>query len=356
MTVALRVLYSGAAAVMSLFLRVDPALVRSNALTEEIAPSASGITRIVLSVWERFDTLWYLHIARAGYDRPESVVFYPLYPALIRLLSPLTSSPLAAGLLVSTAATFFLLLGIVKLARLDGDADRGVRAALVCAVWPASFVLVAGYPESLVAALTVWAVYFARSGRWASAGLAGLFAGFAKAVGVVSAVPLLFLAFRKGSRPVAFAALPLLAPLVVLGVVASLAGTSPASVYPTFWRTEVAFPWTTLHESIRQAFVGPDALVGLNLGALAVVVALVLVVRTRPEHTLFALAAACFFLMKKTDPLLQSTLRYLLCVYPVYLSLGEVLDTRLATALVALSMLGLNLVLLWHFLHWSLLI
>jgi len=354
-TLALRIFWSLAAALLASLAKIDAALVSSNQLAAELTPRASAAGRLLLSVWERFDALWYLHIAEAGYDRPDAVVFYPLYPLLIRVLTWIVRSPVAAALLVSTAATFFLMLGLLKLARLDGTAERGVRAALVCGMWPAGFIFLAAYPESLLAACLVWSVYFARRERSIAAGLVGLAAGFAKAVGVVAVVPLLYLAFRKGPRALLPALLPLLAPIFMFGLVVPSAGSATAAAYASYWRTEIAPPWTTLSASVRQVFEG-DALVAINLGALVLVLAIVLTVRTRPEHTLFALGAVSFFLLKKTDPLLQSTLRYVLCVYPLYLSLSDVLETRPLLVLAAVSTALLNLALLWHFLNWSLLL
>ena len=82
LTIVMRVVYSGAAAVFSLFLHPDPRLVRSNMFTGSLPPT-SGVHYVWLDIWQRFDTLWYLHIAAQGYDRPAAVTFYPVYPLLM---------------------------------------------------------------------------------------------------------------------------------------------------------------------------------------------------------------------------------------------------------------------------------
>ena len=81
---------------LSFFLHPDPARIHSNALTGNLAAPGTWHNALV-GVWERFDTLWYLRIAQHGYDLPRAVVFYPLYPAAIRLVSyvlPLTVAKL----------------------------------------------------------------------------------------------------------------------------------------------------------------------------------------------------------------------------------------------------------------------
>ena len=101
-TASLRLFYSIAAALASPFLHPDAASIRSNALTENL-PAPGTWHYALLGVWERFDTLWYLRIAERGYDLPMAVIFYPLYPAAIRLLSWAMPAA-AAALVVSTVS------------------------------------------------------------------------------------------------------------------------------------------------------------------------------------------------------------------------------------------------------------
>jgi hypothetical protein len=104
-TAALRVFYTAIAAAFLLFLHPDPTRIQSNALTENL-PAPHGLHYALIGIWERFDTLWFLRISEHGYDRPMAVIFYPLYPASIRLVSYAVPAMVAA-LLVSTVAAFF---------------------------------------------------------------------------------------------------------------------------------------------------------------------------------------------------------------------------------------------------------
>src|SRR5262245_42937411 len=82
-TLSLRILYSSIGVLIYPYLKLDPELIHPNAFTDNLIPRSAGMAYGLLGVWERFDTLWYLHIAKFGYDRPDAVVFYPLYPMLI---------------------------------------------------------------------------------------------------------------------------------------------------------------------------------------------------------------------------------------------------------------------------------
>ena len=54
----------------------------------------------LFTVWERFDGLWFLRIATGGYVSGDgSAAFYPLFPLLIRIVSPILGGhPFAASL------------------------------------------------------------------------------------------------------------------------------------------------------------------------------------------------------------------------------------------------------------------
>src|SRR5262245_65465576 len=75
----------------------------------------------------------------------------------------------------------------------------GQRSMVHSAAWPASFMLFAGYPDSMLTALTIWSVYAARRERWLQAGALGFLAGLTKAAGALVIVPLAVIA-RSGHR------------------------------------------------------------------------------------------------------------------------------------------------------------
>jgi Gpi18-like mannosyltransferase len=198
LTLGLRIFYLIFAVVLSPSLRLDPNLIHSNSLTGQLMSRESHpLLYALLGVWERFDTLWYIQISAHGYDTPIATVFYPLHPILIRALSFFTHSELAAALLLSTVGSFFLFWGALLLFELDYTPPVVFRALLLWVAWPASFAFFTGYPDSLLLALTVWAIYFARLGRRLPAGVLGLSAGLTKAQGCLTALPLLWIAWRQ---------------------------------------------------------------------------------------------------------------------------------------------------------------
>jgi len=356
LTLLLRFAYSALAAIVALIQPVNWRLVHSNAFTESLRPPDHSLRYMLLGVWERFDTLWYLHIATHGYDRPDAVVFFPLYPSLVKIMTLLVP-PMAAALLISTIAAFFLFWGLQELLLEEGPPNPVNRSVFLCAVWPASFIFFAGYPESLLLALIVWSLCMARRDHWLAAAALGLAAALTKAAGVVVVVPLLIMALRHRK----IKALPiLLVPLGLAGFLGYLHWTGQgalASSYGQYWRTSMAVPWTTLWASVYALAHTPDPILVLNLMFLFLVCVLATQSRLRIEYLLYSAAAIVIFLCKETTPPLQSIVRYLLIVFPAFVGCANLLQRPYLQprfGMVCTALFVVNLGLLWLFLGWSL--
>ena len=278
-TAALRVFYTAMAAAFMPFLHPDPALIHSNALTENL-PAPHGLHYALLGIWERFDTLWFLRIAEHGYDRPMAVIFYPLYPAAIRLVSGLMPA-MAAALLVSTVAAFFFFWGLLRLAGGELSEVGRLRMLLLVSVWPTSFVLFAGYAESLTLALVVWAIVFARGSgresgrkvRWEAAAACGLLAGSARPSGVLVFIPLAMMALRSRQVRSLVVALTPLGLLSYWGWLRWSGRISVVEAYRLYQGMAMVPPWRGLWEALRLIVTEHDPLLAIKLGLVIVVAA-----------------------------------------------------------------------------------
>jgi hypothetical protein len=148
----------------------------------------------------RWDSAWYLVIARYGY-RPDlghftapRTAFFPLYPLGLKALSWLGSPPVAAGVLISLVAFALSLYGIHRLSTLElGPGPAARLAVLATAFAPMAFFLSAVYSESLYLALSVGLFWGARKGRWALVGVLGALAAATRSTGVVLLLPALMI-------------------------------------------------------------------------------------------------------------------------------------------------------------------
>ncbi len=148
----------------------------------------------------RWDSVWYLTIARSGYGHQAArTAFFPLYPLMTRGLGFLTGSDLIAGVLISMVAFGVALVLVYRLAALELDAELARLVVMLIAFSPMAYFFSAVYSESLFLALSVGCFWQARNGRWASAGLLGGLGAAERGSGVALIVPLVIL-FLYGPR------------------------------------------------------------------------------------------------------------------------------------------------------------
>jgi hypothetical protein len=62
------------------------------------------------------------------------------------------------------------------------------------------------------------------------------------------------------------------------------------------------------------------------------------------------------FLCKKTDPLLQSTMRYVVVVFPAFIGLALSMKRPIGLVVLSVFLVLFNGVLLWGFFEWSLVV
>ncbi len=228
----------------------------------------------LVTMWERFDGLWFLRIASGGYiDGDGSAVFYPGYPLAIRLLTPLLGGhPLGAAFLVSHLATFGSMALLYFLTSSEFDENVARRTVLYLAVFPTSFFLLAPYSESLFLFLVLLCLWAARRRMWELAGIAGIGVSATRNLGVLIALPLATEAIHQllERREIGnFVRGLVWSGIAVLGAVAYLvfwqqfAGDLFAPVnQQANWQREGSVPFATIMSATREAFRFPGVYPG----------------------------------------------------------------------------------------------
>lgn len=170
-----------------LALPTGASLPRRAGFTVDTFTDPTGMKHGILDGLLRWDALHYVALARSGYPAapPGSstnalAAFFPLHPLLVRFVAMLVPAGGSdryryAAVIVSGVALLAAVLGIMLIAREWSPHGDPRDAALAFAWFPASVFLLAGYSESLFAALLAWALYaFAKQRYVAVAILAGL--------------------------------------------------------------------------------------------------------------------------------------------------------------------------------------
>ena len=143
-------------------------------------------------LWTHWDTRHYTGIAREGYtsvgDERLRLVFFPLYPALMRLLSPLTGGNVFfAGVLISLACASGAAALLCELAYGLGGRDMARRSTAYFLLSPLSVFLCCAYTEALFICLTLAAVCLLRRGHPWLAALCGMASAMTRMPGVIIA-------------------------------------------------------------------------------------------------------------------------------------------------------------------------
>lgn len=337
-----------------------------------LAPTISPGWHNLFTAWERFDALWFLRIATAGYTEGDgSAAFFPLYPMLIRIASPvLGGHPLAAGILISNAAFLGALIVLYFLTASEFDEPVARRTILYLAIFPTAYFFLAPYSESLFLLLVVTSLWAARRRKWAVAGVAGALAAATRNVGVLLILPLALEAVlqhrERGDR---LATRLLWSAAVALGTIAYLVfwqgfgGDALAPVHQqTTWQREATFPLATAVSGTREAFrwigiyPGGYHLLDWLIVVPAVAAAAWVTMRTRPPFAAYAWASllAPLSLVFAPRPFMSFP-RFLLAVFPLFWATAVWAGRRAGVheTVVAVSAAGLGIMTVlfvnWYF-------
>lgn len=340
-------------------------------------PSPSSPHQL-LTMWNRWDTVWYTIIADAGYQYDtRATAFFPLYPMLVRGVNPvLPGGSFEAAIFVSALACLAALVLVHRLAAEMLGPAHALRTTYYLLAFPTGFYLVAAYNESLFIALAVASLYCMRRGHW---WLAGAFAGLAGATrlaGVMLALAFVYEYLRQ--RGWRWRAIRLDA--LALGLVPSGLAAFSFYTYQTFgdplhylesgkawFRYGYQGPWTTVLEvgdliSQTEPLFGPTNIrniinLTVALGTLTLLVlALVGPWKLGQDHAFLVVFAATVILMPLSNPIrsdypLSSMWRYALECTVAFMVLARMGRNRIVDRAYLSSALMLQGAMVVSFLH-----
>lgn len=320
-------------------------------------PASEGLRAALVDLWMRWDTVHYLRIIRDGYGPDERSAFFPLYPYLGEIFGALAGSDGLIGLLLVSnlaAVGCFYLLDRLTYSLNSIPSRSSLLKDIV--FYPAAFLLLVAYPQSLVLFFSLAAYLAQRNQRIALAFVFGLAAGLTHSTALPLVVLLLIDASSdRGRRKLWW--LTSLAPL--LGIAGFMAWRSYAG-YPSIQTLLSAIWGKTISAEIDLKGVmspwiwfargWPNLLVFL-LG----VAGLAWTYRSKLYHWTFFLAALLVIpvITAPSFEPLAGMARYVLVGFPIFFTLSSWLPKgwkRLALLTLAI---GANLYLSGLFLVWG---
>jgi hypothetical protein len=174
----------------------------------------------------RWDATWYMQIARDGYrydprlgpDKQQSIVFFPLYPMLMRTLAAFTTPDRGptmtydqyseirqvhlawCGLLISLLAFVCALVVVYRWAELHAGTEAAAGTVVLLSTYPFAVYFSAPYTEAVFLLLGTAACYAFEKGRLPMAGAAALLAGLTRPNGIMLSLVLGILALAPLRR------------------------------------------------------------------------------------------------------------------------------------------------------------
>lgn len=161
-----------------------------------------------MTIYHRFeeagDIPHYVNIAKNWYhatgENANEIVFFPLYPLLMKFFYLFCRNYVVAGVLVSNVCLAVGSVYFYRLLEMEYGSECAWEGTILLTLFPVGFFMIGAYTESLFIMLTAACLYYIRQKRWSIAGITGMLAALSRSQGIVLLVPAVYeicLQFRK---------------------------------------------------------------------------------------------------------------------------------------------------------------
>lgn len=142
--------------------------------------------------WSQWDARHYIALAEDWYvntgDERLKLVFYPLYPAIVRIVNMVILNVNASAYLVSNVCLLMSGAVLYRVTAREWDSAAAKRAVFFLMFAPLSFYFSVPYTESAFLLTTLLAVDFAMQHKWGPALLFGALSALTRSLGLLTAV------------------------------------------------------------------------------------------------------------------------------------------------------------------------
>lgn len=306
----------------------------------------TAITKLVLiilypatSSWIHWDSPHYLDIARFWYQTTgESslwIVFYPLYPILIKSLASLINNFNLSAILISHIFAFIASISLFELAHLDYDKKIALKSVWFLNIFPTSYFFQAAYTESLFLSLSILSIYFFRKNYFLVSGFWGSLATFTRPNGLLISS----LLFNRNHvlKSLLTVFLTSFGLFFYLLINYQIFHDPFYFTKPLFlnWYKHFDWPWIGIYNLIHSvpAIQSPDFYVYFSE---IVAIAFILIVgiysyfKTKLSYTVYIFLNLLLF---TSTSFILSTPRYILSIFPIFITLGTIKSKFITTSL-----------------------
>lgn len=300
---------------------------------------------IIMRQFSHWDSPHYIDIAKNGYvnegEQRFFIVFFPLYPVLVRLITFNFEYINLSALIVSNVSSIFAAVYLFKLAQLEFSDDVAKKAVLYLSIFPTAYFLSAIYTEGLFFALVIASVYYARVGKWSIAGFLSLFAALTRIAGLLLLPTLLveYLHQRKWKLKnvnvnILWLSLALVGFLIYLGINYQVTGSffTFMEIERTHWYQTLdpiqglrgAWSWATTATFPQNITIGSAQIIFAVFGL--VIVTAGFLSRFRLSYNVYMLLT---WMLSVSTGWWISIPRYVMAMFPMFILLGLLARKRI---------------------------
>ncbi|MFA6392413.1 MAG: mannosyltransferase family protein [Patescibacteria group bacterium] len=144
----------------------------------------------------QWDSFWLISVVDKGYQYTEgklsNIVFFPAYPALIKLLSLIFGEYILSGWVVSAVFLFLAMLMFYKLVHEFHPKINPYYPIIFLLLFPTAFFLNAVYTESTFLFFSIATFFYLLKRKFWLAGLFGMFAALTRINGILLIIPFIW--------------------------------------------------------------------------------------------------------------------------------------------------------------------
>lgn len=329
----------------------------------------AGISRTPVEVLSTWDGRWYADIALSGYSGEGKTIhrfaFFPMLPAIARLLGGPSHAPLA-GILFGQLCLLGSLFLINRLAQVNNGTPLRQQPGFWLLISPLSFFFSVFYTESLFLFLTLLIVTACRRGRFWAGSLFGIMTGLTRPTALCLSAIFLWWALqslherRRCLGLLICAGAPLAGIALYVGAVGYLFGDPFAyvQIHRQWWGSHWALPFADLIGDLKSSFfallqaqIPPLGEAVRPLFSLSIIVLLFCGWRNcDPAFRLYVIVSMVFIHSQEPS---RSTLRYELVLFPVFLLIAQAMSRHpRVTRMVSPVLAAMQLVLFIRHISW----
>lgn len=270
-----------------------------------------------VALFNAWDSGWYASIAKTGYFHP-AYVFFPAYPALIRLVGLLTGNYWFGSFIVTLVFALASVVVFQLLAEQYMSKQEALNATILFATFPyVALFTTLGYSEALFLFSSLLAWFYHKKGKTVGASLYAGFAALTRVYGVLIVLPIILDLCR--SRQFKKVSLMMIGPALALGVWALFCYVTSGNAI-AFWTDESTWR-LQLPFGLVNSFLTPEPTPGFATLLLSVSLFGYLLIRIWSfDRALWAYAALLFVLLVYFAGTI-SLPRYLSFIFPIWLVL-----------------------------------